>query len=109
MINKSFHINYQRTYISVSSLIIREIKKYGRYVVKLLLIILCLLSGVGAVTAQNNLIVNGIPWFDDKGSIVNAHMPVWWKKTEDIIFSANGNRTKVTLSRDSRVIPRMTS
>ena len=32
---------------------------------------------------------------------------VLWKKTEDIIFSENGNRTKVTLSPASHVILRM--
>lgn len=40
---------------------------------KYLLFLLFLLLKAGAATAQNNLVVNGIPWFDDKGNIVNAH------------------------------------
>ena len=34
---------------------------------KYLLFLLFLLLKAGAATAQNNLVVNGIPWFDDKG------------------------------------------
>ena len=40
---------------------------------KYLLFLLFLLLKAGAATAQNNLVVNGIPWFDDKGNIVYAH------------------------------------
>ncbi|MEO4734782.1 glycosyl hydrolase family 43, partial [Phocaeicola vulgatus] len=40
---------------------------------KYLSFLLFLLLKEGTVTAQNNLVVNGIPWFDDKGNIVNAH------------------------------------
>ena len=40
---------------------------------KYLLFLLFLLLKAGTATAQNNLVVNGIPWFDDKGNIVNAH------------------------------------
>lgn len=39
---------------------------------KHLFVLLSLLCG-GIVFAQNNLIVNGIPWFDNNGDIVNAH------------------------------------
>ena len=39
----------------------------------IILFLLFLLLKAGAATAQNNLVVNGIPWFDDKGNIVNAH------------------------------------
>ena len=60
---------------------------------KYLSFLLFLLLKEGTVTAQNNLVVNGIPWFDDKGNIVNAHGALLWKKTEGIIFSENGNRT----------------
>lgn len=74
---------------------------------KYLLFLLFLLLKAGTATAQNNLVVNGIPWFDDK-EILSMHMAlVLWKKTEDIIFSENGNRTKVTLSPASHVILRM--
>lgn len=74
---------------------------------KYLLFLLFLLLKAGAATAQNNLVVNGIPWFDDK-EILSMHMAlVLWKKMEDIIFSENGNRTKVTLSPASHVILRM--
>ena len=51
---------------------------------KYLLFLLFLLLKAGAATAQNNLVVNGIPWFEE-----------------------NGNRTKVTLSPASHVILRM--
>lgn len=75
---------------------------------KYLPFLLFLLLKAGTATAQNNLVVNGIPWFDDK-EILSMHMVlVLWKKTEDIIFSENGNRTKVTLSPASHVILRMT-
>ena len=40
---------------------------------KYLPFLLFLLLKAGTATAQNNLVVNGIPWFDDKGNIVNAH------------------------------------
>lgn len=40
---------------------------------KYLPFLLFLLLNVGTATAQNNLVINGIPWFDDKGNIVNAH------------------------------------
>ena len=40
---------------------------------KYLPFLLFLLLKAGTATAQNNLVVNGIPWFDDKGDIVNAH------------------------------------
>lgn len=40
---------------------------------KYLPFLLFLLLKAGTVIAQNNLVVNGIPWFDDKGNIVNAH------------------------------------
>ena len=36
---------------------------------KYLLFLLFLLLKAGTATAQNNLVVNGIPWFDDKGNI----------------------------------------
>ena len=68
---------------------------------KYLPFLLFLLLKAGTATAQNNLVINGIPWFDDMALVL-------WKKTEDIIFSENGNRTKVTLSPASHVILRMT-
>lgn len=74
---------------------------------KYLPFLLFLLLKAGTATAQNNLVVNGIPWFDDKGNIVNAHGACIVEETEDIIFSENGNRTKVTLSPASHVILRM--
>ena len=40
---------------------------------KYLPFLLFLLLKAGTATAQNNLVINGIPWFDDKGNIVNAH------------------------------------
>lgn len=40
---------------------------------KYLPFLLFLLLNAGTATAQNNLVINGIPWFDDKGNIVNAH------------------------------------
>ena len=40
---------------------------------KYLPFLLFLLLKAGTATAQNNLVVNGIPWFDDKRNIVNAH------------------------------------
>lgn len=40
---------------------------------KYLPFLLFLLLKAGTATAQNNLVVNGIPWFDDKGNTVNAH------------------------------------
>lgn len=36
---------------------------------KYLPFLLFLLLKAGTATAQNNLVVNGIPWFDDKGNI----------------------------------------
>ena len=40
---------------------------------KHLLFLLFFLLEIGTVVAQNKGVVNGIPWFDDKGNIVNAH------------------------------------
>ena len=75
---------------------------------KYLLFLLFLLLKAGAATAQNNLVVNGIPWFDDKGNIVNAHGACIVEENGRYFFSENGNRTKVTLSPASHVILRMT-
>ena len=43
---------------------------------KYLPFLLFLLLKAGTATAQNNLVINGIPWFDDKGNIVNTHSGV---------------------------------
>lgn len=75
---------------------------------KYLPFLLFLLLKAGTATAQNNLVVNGIPWFDDKGNIVNAHGACIVEENGRYYLSENGNRTKVTLSPASHVILRMT-
>lgn len=43
---------------------------------KYLPFLLFLLLKAGTATAQNNLVVNGIPWFDDKGNIRNKQTDI---------------------------------
>ena len=66
---------------------------------KYLPFLLFLLLNVGTATAQNNLVINGIPWFDDKGNIVNAHGAcIVEENGRYYLFRRMENRTKVTLS-----------
>lgn len=67
------------------------------------------LLGIGTVVAQNKAVVNGIPWYDDKGNIVNAHGACIVEENGRYYLLVSGSLIRAMPSLGSLVIHRMTS
>lgn len=64
----------------------------------LLVVLSLLLCGMSWAQGTEKLIYNGVPWFDDRGEIVNAHGACIVEENGRYYLFGDGNRMKVMLS-----------